>query len=234
MTAFLVASSKVMAVYGQSGRHDFAAAAIRKDVRRYSLLFDMALVIRTIASAAAAPAWATVSGMSRGPWQQPAMKMPSVNVLTGASFGLALQEKTLRATAHVEETADVWASACGSRPVASHHHIDGNAAHKSSQRIFDPNDELAFLLRGHAPIGDFADAAPHKVDAFLVQLVVELLVAFARGADVDVEIVDLGSCVLLEQVGPASMEYMQQTREHQRLVFLSREPTQWMMPMALG
>jgi hypothetical protein len=25
---------------------------------------------------------------------------------------------------------------------------------------------------------------------------------------------------------------MQQTREHQRLVFLSREPTQWMMPMA--
>ena len=26
---------------------------------------------------------------------------------------------------------------------------------------------------------------------------------------------------------------MQQTREHQMLVFLSREPTQWMMPMAL-
>ena len=30
------------------------------------------------------------------------------------------------------------------------------------------------------------------------------------------------------------MEYMQHTREHQRLVFLSREPTQWMMPMDLG
>ncbi len=27
---------------------------------------------------------------------------------------------------------------------------------------------------------------------------------------------------------------MQQTREHQRLVFLSREPTQWMMPIAFG
>ena len=27
---------------------------------------------------------------------------------------------------------------------------------------------------------------------------------------------------------------MQQTREHQRLVFLSREPTQWMMPIDLG
>ena len=29
-------------------------------------------------------------------------------------------------------------------------------------------------------------------------------------------------------------EYMQQTREHHRLVFSSREPTQWMMPTLLG
>ena len=27
---------------------------------------------------------------------------------------------------------------------------------------------------------------------------------------------------------------MQQTREHQRLVFSSREPTQWMMPTRFG
>ena len=43
--------------------------------------------MRARASAAAAPAWATVSGISFGPWQQPARKIPSVKVLTGASLG---------------------------------------------------------------------------------------------------------------------------------------------------
>ena len=38
-------------------------------------------------SAAAAWAWATVSGMSFGPWLHPAMYTPSVVVPTGSSFG---------------------------------------------------------------------------------------------------------------------------------------------------
>ncbi len=45
------------------------------------------LSTRASAHAAAAPACATVSGMSLGYWQQPAMKMPSVTVLTGSSLG---------------------------------------------------------------------------------------------------------------------------------------------------
>ena len=47
----------------------------------------------TRAWGAAAPAWATVSGMSLGPWQQPARKMPSVKVLTGASLGWRSRKK---------------------------------------------------------------------------------------------------------------------------------------------
>ncbi len=39
------------------------------------------------AAAAAPAAWATVSGMSFGPWQQPARKMPSVLSRTGSAWG---------------------------------------------------------------------------------------------------------------------------------------------------
>ncbi len=45
--------------------------------------------------AAAAPAWATVSGMSFGPWHTPERNTPAVGLSTGRSFGCASVKKSL-------------------------------------------------------------------------------------------------------------------------------------------
>src|ERR1035438_2850450 len=76
----------------------------------------------------------------------------------------------------------------------------GDAPDKTGQRVLDPDHQLAFLLRRHGPVGDFADAATDKVHAFFQQLVVELLVALAGSAHVDVEVEYLGLGMLLEQM----------------------------------
>src|ERR1019366_9063450 len=80
------------------------------------------------------------------------------------------------------------------------HHINGDAPDKSGQRVLDPEDQLAFLLRRHGPVGDFTDATADEVHAFFQQLVVELLVALAGSAHVDVEVEYLGLGMLLEQM----------------------------------
>ena len=94
-----------------------------------------------------------------------------------------------------------WASARGSSPLSQDHHVHGDPADRADQGVFHPDDELAFLLRGHRPVGHLGHAAADEVHAFLQELVVELLVALPRGPHVDVEVVDLGAGVLLHQVG---------------------------------
>ncbi len=56
--------------------------------------------------AAAADACATVSGISFGPWQQPAMKTPSVVVATGSSLGCFSKKETIFASADGEFSSD--------------------------------------------------------------------------------------------------------------------------------
>ncbi len=53
------------------------------------------LLNRADTLAAAAPPWATDSGMSLGPTHEPARKMPSVWVSTGRSLGWASMKKWL-------------------------------------------------------------------------------------------------------------------------------------------
>ena len=128
------------------------------------------------------------------------MKTPSVKVLTGASFGCRSRKKPSRAAAHVEQAADILRVGLRLQAGGEHDHVHRDAADKAGQRVLDADDQLALLLRRHGPVGDLADAAADEMHALVEQLVVELLVAFAGGADVDVEVVDLRLGVLLEQV----------------------------------
>src|SRR3990172_6629223 len=92
--ATIVSRSSSIASYGHSGmqiwqpEHSFSSMYARFG-SRVMKPFD----VRAIASAAAASAWATVSGMSLGPWHAPAMNTPSFSVATGASFGWRSKKK---------------------------------------------------------------------------------------------------------------------------------------------
>ena len=104
-----------------------------------------------MASAAAAPACATESGISFGPWQQPARKMPSVKVLTGASLGCRSRKKPSVPQLMLNMRRTLWASAWGSSPIESTTMSTGMLADiRPHQGVFDPDDQLAFLLLGKA------------------------------------------------------------------------------------
>src|SRR5271169_6624692 len=77
-----------MAEYGQSGTHVLQPE--HSSSVMYAVLGSIStypVSIKTNASAAAEPACPTESGISLGAWHAPAIKMPSVKVFTGASFG---------------------------------------------------------------------------------------------------------------------------------------------------
>ena len=59
------------------------------------------LINQDTRAAAAAP-WATQLGMSLGPWQAPAMKIPSVMVATGSSLWMPFSEEAVEVAAHAE------------------------------------------------------------------------------------------------------------------------------------
>ncbi len=99
------------------------------------------------ASAAAAPAWATVSGMSCGPWQAPAMKIPSVKVFTGASLGWRSRKKPSVEQEMLNRRRTSWASALRLQADGQDHHVHGDAAHDADQGVLHPDDQLALLLR---------------------------------------------------------------------------------------
>jgi len=75
-TEIPLASRKSIAEYGQISMHNLQPAqrsGLMVAVGRFD--FNLSLADSDIASAAAAEAWATVSGISFGPWQHPAKKI---------------------------------------------------------------------------------------------------------------------------------------------------------------
>ena len=76
--------------------------------------------------AAAPEAWATVSGMSFGPWHAPARKTPSVAVQR-AQLGVLLQKEAVRALADAEDAGDVGGVVPRLHGRAQHDHIDRDA-----------------------------------------------------------------------------------------------------------
>ena len=138
--------------------------------------------------------------MSFGPWQQPARKMPSVKVLTGASLGCRSRNQPSLLQLRLNMRRRSSASGCGSSPTDSTTMSTGTFRMRlirvsSACTISRPGGAVG-RVRIH--IGHLA---ADEVHAFLGDAVVELLHAFARGAHVDVEVVDLGLGALLDQVG---------------------------------
>src|SRR5512139_273399 len=89
-TEIPLASRKSIAEYGQISMHNLQPA--QRSGLMVAVVGSTSIspwADRDIASAAAAEAWATVSGISFGPWQHPAKKIPSTFVDTGLNFGWA-------------------------------------------------------------------------------------------------------------------------------------------------
>ncbi len=74
---------------------------------------------------------------------------------------------------------------------AQDHHIHRHASLRPNKGVLGLNDQLALLAWSADSIRNLSHAAPDKVGTLLQQPVIELLVTFARGADVDVEVVDI-------------------------------------------
>ena len=178
-----------------------AGALLLEDVGRVRLLLDVALVdqhhaLRPRRRRPGRPCRECRSA----PGRRPARKTPSVKVFTGASLGCRSRKKPSVPQLMLNRRRTSWASACGSRPVASTTMSTGMRRTKPASVSSTRMTSLPSSSGRHGPVGDFAHAAADEVHAFFEQLVVELLVAFARRAHVDVEVVDLGAGVLLEQV----------------------------------
>ena len=83
------------------------------------LVFSESLASSPMTFTAAAPAWATVSGMSFGPWHTPERNTPAVGDSTGRSLGWASVRKLLVSIEAVSMVAILRTSGFGSMAVAS-------------------------------------------------------------------------------------------------------------------
>ena len=92
-----------------------------------------------------------LSGMSLGPWQQPAMKTPSVNVLTGRQLGMLLQEPAFRAATDVEHPPHRLRVGLRLQPDRQHDHIHRHPAHESRPACPRPASPACLPLPASSP-----------------------------------------------------------------------------------
>ena len=155
--------------------------------------------------AAAAEACATVSGMSFGPWQAPAMKTPSVACRDRGELGVLLHEEAVRAAADAEERARPpprprpARGRCTGPPCRPGRAAPARAACPPPGPPACPSS-----VSSSGEVGDRGRLAADEADALLEQAVVELLVALPEAAHVDVEVVDLRAGLLLDRGGRTS------------------------------
>ncbi|OPZ85249.1 MAG: hypothetical protein BWY76_01490 [bacterium ADurb.Bin429] len=104
------------------------------------------------------------------------------------------------AAGDIEEAAHVTSVGLRFQAHRQHHHVHRNAPHGADERVFRADDQLALLRRAHRPVRHLGRAPANEVDILFQQLIVELLVAFARRAHVNVEVVDFRAGALFHQV----------------------------------
>ena len=84
---------------------------------------------------------------------------------------------------------------------AENDHVDRDAALFANQGILDLDDEFTLLARQASRVRHIGHLAPNEVGPFVQQSVVELLIPLARGADVNVAVVDLGFRATVREPG---------------------------------
>ena len=103
--------------------------------------------IRTRTLAAAASAWATVSGMSFAPWQAPATITPSLAVFTGASLGCFSRKKPSAEQEMPNATADVGRVGLRLQGHGQDHHVHLDLADRAQERVVHLHHQAAPLPR---------------------------------------------------------------------------------------
>ena len=88
------------------------------DCAVHGLVISLSFASSPMAFTAAAPAWATVSGISFGPWHTPDRKIPAVGDSTGRSFACASVRKLLVSMLAVNMVAIFLTPGFGSMAVA--------------------------------------------------------------------------------------------------------------------
>ena len=117
----------------------------------------------------------------------------------------------------------------GLEPRGKDDHIDRDSPHYAGEGIFSPYNKLPLFFRLYRPVGHLGDAAADELDPLVEELVVELLVALARGTHIDVEVVDLGARLLLDHMGKLQGVHAADPGALPVRILVAG-PTQWMMP----
>ncbi len=142
---------------------------------------------------AAARAWATVSGMSFGAWQAPAMKMPSVVVATGSSLGWLSMNQPSLSRLMLTRWATSSTSSRGSMPTMRMTRSAGISTVSPESCSFTsismPQSSPGSALR----ITGCSLVLVHEEQRLdLGALAVEVLAALAERVHVDVDVGDIG------------------------------------------
>ncbi len=108
---------------------------------------------------------------------------------------VGLHEKSVRAPADPECLSDLIGIAAGRETGSKNNHIHRDLQRRSEKRILGRYDETAL------PLKNLRSFSPDEVDSFFPHPLVEFLVSFSKGIDVDIELIDLGAGLILRQMG---------------------------------
>jgi len=75
---------------------------------------------------------------------------------------------------------------------AKDHHVDRHPHPAAQQGVFADGDQFTLLFGSHGLVGYLGHFAPNENRALFLAAAIELLIAFAETAHVDVKIVDFG------------------------------------------
>ncbi len=142
--------------------------------------------------AAAALAWAIVSGMLFGPCAVPATKMPERCVSTGLSLGWYSLMKPAAALLQAGDAGDLGRAVAGLEAGREHDQVEQLLDLAAGERVLEAHAQALVGL-----LDDLADAAAHVAHAALLHEPVVLLVRLAGRAQVGVADRHLGVGVVL-------------------------------------
>ncbi len=102
------------------------------------------------------------------------------------------QKEPVRTRVDPEDTPHVGGVGAGFHGAAQHQHVNGDPHPFAKQGVFGNGHQPAGFRLGFSLIGNFGDLAADEHRTLFLAAAVELLIAFAETALVDVEIIDLG------------------------------------------
>ena len=114
---------------------------------------------------------------------------------------MLLDEPLVGAARDAKQLGDLFGVFARLQTGGEDNHIHRDTALLADQRIFNLDDQSVLFFRYTRHVGHFSDLAAHEVRPLFEQALVELFVAFARRAYVNIKLIDFRAGLFTHQVG---------------------------------